>query len=405
MFIKMHYIFLMNRKIMNKFLINQIVIIVLTVFSSAFNAFSQVGINTDGALPDSSAILDMKSTEKGFLPPRMTREQRNSLTTPTAGMIIFCTDCADDGSGVLSIYSNGVWSSFESCLTPDSPVAGTHVPYYEQIVWNWDTVSGATGYKWNTTDDYATATDMLAVTTKTETGLACNTPYNRYVWAYNACGTSAATTLTATTLACWVCGDPVIINHVMGSVAPVDKTVTYGTVANIPGETSKCWITSNLGADHQATAVNDDTEASAGWYWQFNRNQGYKHDGTARTPNSAWTSYIDEDSDWTTANDPCNIELSNGWRIPTYTEWANVDASGGWISWNGPWNSGLKLHAAGCLSYSGGSLNYRGLYGYYWSSLQYGTTKGNVLYFGSGISRVDSNVKAYGFAVRCVRDN
>ena len=59
-----------------------------------------------------------------------------------------------------------------------------------------------------------------------------------------------------------------------GTVAPVDKTVTYGTVTNIPGETSKCWITSNLGADHQATAVNDATEASAGWYWQFNRHTG-----------------------------------------------------------------------------------------------------------------------------------
>ena len=138
-----------------------------------------------------------------------------------------------------------------------------------------------------------------------------------------------------------------MVNHVAGTVAPVSKTVTYGTVTNIPGATTKCWITSNLGADHQATAVSDATEASAGWYWQFNRKQGYKHDGTTRTPNTAWITSINESSDWITANDPCTSELGSGWRLPTSTEWSNVDASGSWMDWFIPWISGLKLHAAG----------------------------------------------------------
>ena len=46
-----------------------------------------------------------------------------------------------------------------------------------------------------------------------------------------------------------------IINHLAANgVAPVDKTVTYSTVTGIPGEPTKCWITSNLGASQQATA-------------------------------------------------------------------------------------------------------------------------------------------------------
>jgi hypothetical protein len=66
----------------------------------------------------------------------------------------------------------------------------------------------------------------------------------------------------------WYCDDPITISHVAANgVAPVDKSVTYGTVTNIPGEPSKCWITSNLGSDHQALAIDDPTEASAGWYW------------------------------------------------------------------------------------------------------------------------------------------
>ena len=63
-----------------------------------------------------------------------------------------------------------------------------------------------------------------------------------------------------TTTTAWTCGKSITINHVAGAIAPVSKTVTYGTITNIPGEPTKCWITSNLGADHQATAVDDTTE-------------------------------------------------------------------------------------------------------------------------------------------------
>jgi hypothetical protein len=108
--------------------------------------FSQVAINTDGSVPDNSALLDVKSTNKGVLIPRLTFEQRNALSNPAQGLIIFCTDCGVDGS--LSVYSNGSWKSFLLCNSP-SPAAGNHVYTSGQIVWNWSQVNGATGYKWN----------------------------------------------------------------------------------------------------------------------------------------------------------------------------------------------------------------------------------------------------------------
>jgi hypothetical protein len=190
-----------------------------------------------------------------------------------------------------------------------------------------------------------------------------------------------------------------------GGVAPVDKTVTYGTVTNIPGETSKCWITKNLGATQQATDVNDATEPSAGWYWQFNRKQGYKHDGTTRTPNTTWITSINENSDWQTANDPCTLELGSSWRLPTSTEWTNVNGSSGgnWTNWYGPWNSGLKMHAAGYLNFSNGSLGNRGSYGPYWSSTQNSTDNAWHLDFLSGICNMYLSNKAYGFTLRCLR--
>ncbi len=274
------------------------------------------------------------------------------------------------------------------------------------VVWNWNTVPGATGYKWNTTNNLATATDMAAVTTKNETGLDCGTAYTRYVWAYNGCGSSTSLSMVQSTLACWLCNEPITrIHNVSGGVAPVDKTVTYGTVTGIPGEPDKCWITSNLGSSRQATAVSDATELSAGWYWQFNQKQGYKNDGSTRTPGTLWNSSISEVSDWTSLNDPCTIELGSGWRIPTSSEYSNTASGGGWTDWNGPFNSGLKMHAAGSLGSSSGSLGNIGVIGTYWSSTQSSSSTGWDLYFGSGDCSMINAGKAYGFPIRCLREN
>ena len=198
------------------------------------------------------------------------------------------------------------------------------------------------------------------------------------------------------------CGFTLNISHVTGSVAPVNKTTSYGTVTNVPGETAKCWITSNLGSDQQATTVNDATEASAGWYWQFNRQQGFKHDGITRTPNTSWITGITENSSWLSANDPCAIELGGTWRIPAYSEWNNVMSAGSWYDWNGPWNSLLKMHAAGYLDNTG-ALVWRGSDGAYWSDTQYDNSYGWSPYFYSSSCYMGSSDKAYGLAIRCIQ--
>jgi hypothetical protein len=154
--------------------------------------FSQnVGINADGSAPDNSAMLDVKSTDKGFLPPRMTSTQMNAIANPPAGLIVFCTSCGP--CGALCIYLPG--GGWESITHLNSAEAGTHVASGTQITWYWNAVTGAAGYKWNTINDYASATDMGTETSTTETGLTPNTTYSRYVWTYNACGVSAATVL------------------------------------------------------------------------------------------------------------------------------------------------------------------------------------------------------------------
>jgi len=554
------------------------IIVFICVLISGSAAFAQFGINTDGSDPNNSAMLDVKSSVKGVLIPRMTIAERNAIPNPANGLMVYCTDCGLDGS--LSIYSNTSWKTFAPCnntpptagthipanssiiwnwnsiadalgyrwnttnnystatdvglatsytqtnllcgtpytlyvwaynscgvspsavltqsttgtITP--PTSGTHVPACTSIIWNWNPVAGATGYKWstvndyqnaipmgtatsktenglvynnaytryvwafnscgvsaptiltgstlpgpntpvaathtstyttitwkwykvspgldvhykwNTTNDYSTAIDLLHDTTYTETGLTCNNSYTRYVWCYNLCGPSVVATLTQSTAACFVCGTSITVNHVTtGGVAPVNKTVTYGTVTNVPGVETKCWITSNLGSDHQATSATDATEPSAGWYWQFNRKQGYKHDGSTRTPNSTWITDINENLDWQPANDPCALELGNGWHLPTSAEWtAVITAGSGWQTYTQAWASPLKMHCAGRIVASTGGIGQRGSYGFYWDSNQNATINnyGNYMYFLSTACMVNENfLKAYGFTLRCIRD-
>ncbi len=358
-----------------------------------------MAMKTDNSTPHHSAMLDVSAADKGVLIPRLTNTQRDAIL-PVTGLVIY-----NISTNKIEFYNGSGWYQLISNMLA-SPTEGIHVPSITQIIWKWNNVTGATGYKWSSTNNYASATDMMTSTSKTETGLTCNTPYTSYAWAYMSCGYSTPVAMTQTTSACYsFCGSSITINHVAGAVAPVNKTVTYGTVTDILGENSKCWITSNLGSDHQAIAVSDATEPSAGWYWQFNRMQGYKHDGTTRTPNSAWITSITESSDWTTANDPCRIELGGGWHVPMSSEWINVDAGGNWTNWNGPWESGLKLHAAGALNYTNGGLGNRGSGGFYYGSRQgnqYGAWR---LEFHSYSCYTGNDYfKATGMSLRCIKE-
>jgi hypothetical protein len=65
---------------------NKIVFLVLFQFFY-INVFSQVGIGT--VTPDASSILDLSSTTKGVLLPRMTTLQQTDLASPAIGLTVF----------------------------------------------------------------------------------------------------------------------------------------------------------------------------------------------------------------------------------------------------------------------------------------------------------------------------
>lgn len=109
--------------------------LLLTLFASALQA--QVGINT--LAPDTSAILHLESTDRGFLPPRMTTAQRDNIYAPKPGLVIFNTQ-----DSTLQYYTGRCWlptwqTDCDACLFDFS--IGSQTGNIDRIVANSDSTT------------------------------------------------------------------------------------------------------------------------------------------------------------------------------------------------------------------------------------------------------------------------
>ena len=57
------------------------------------------------ATPNAVAALDVTSTTKGFLPPRMTGTQRDAISSPPAGLMIY-----NSTTNKLQVRTNAAWA-------------------------------------------------------------------------------------------------------------------------------------------------------------------------------------------------------------------------------------------------------------------------------------------------------
>ncbi|MCD4793918.1 MAG: hypothetical protein K8R54_11830 [Bacteroidales bacterium] len=108
-------------------------------------AYSQVAINTDGAVPDGSSMLDITSTSRGMLIPRMLETERTSIASPVQGLMVYQTDNTEgfyyyNGSSWLYIgnEANNLWTRQGTNTyltnTSDSVGIGTVSPNMELSV-------------------------------------------------------------------------------------------------------------------------------------------------------------------------------------------------------------------------------------------------------------------------------
>lgn len=82
-------------------------IILCIFFISGMCKAQSLAINTDGSAANSSALLDIKSTTKGLLIPRLTKTEKYNVTTPAIGLLIYQT--GPDSTGFY-YYQNSQWN-------------------------------------------------------------------------------------------------------------------------------------------------------------------------------------------------------------------------------------------------------------------------------------------------------
>ncbi len=88
-------------------------ILTAILFCAAIGANAQVAVNTDGSGADASAMLDVKSTTKGMLVPRVTTVQRTTtIANPADGLLVYDTDTKGfwyykAGTGWVSVTAAG----------------------------------------------------------------------------------------------------------------------------------------------------------------------------------------------------------------------------------------------------------------------------------------------------------
>jgi hypothetical protein len=81
------------------------ILLLLILFLKTVSTFGQLGLNTTS--PHPSAVLDISSSNKGLLAPRMTSSERDLISSPANGLLVYCTDCSPKG---VYIYNGGNWN-------------------------------------------------------------------------------------------------------------------------------------------------------------------------------------------------------------------------------------------------------------------------------------------------------
>ena len=266
-----------------------------------------VGIGTP--TPVATALLDVTSTTKGFLPPRMTKVQMNAIA-PTEGLVVYCTDCSPQKG--LYVNNGTTFVSIGQILSADTPTPGAgEILRPTGKIWM-DKNLGAASVATSSTDP-ASYGDL-------------------YQWGRKDDGHQIRTSATAA-----------------GPVASGSEGTTFITV----GPALYDWLS---------------TQEANRWY------------GVSST------------------NDPCPA----GYRVPSDYEWqaerntwATKNSAGAFTA--------LKLPVAGYRDHSNGTLGHVGSLGGCWSSTVSGTNARSLIFYSSA-ANMDSNNRAHGFSVRCIKD-
>lgn len=408
---------------MKKFFLKTVLLMI------SVSSYSQVGIGTTS--PHSSSILDLTSTDKAFLLPRVA--DTTAIATPTNGMLIYSTS-----QKCFKGYQDG-WVDVTPCTTYNTTAMtfGT-VTYQGVSLIN----SQGIGYNGENVPSASTITVEVTVTEATPYNFTANDPTSGLTYSasgnFTAPGTYSVVLQNNGALIPWNTYGilPMVLSGASNSISLVPridvKTIPASETAIVDvAYGSQIWMDRNLGARRAATAQND--VLSYGNHYQWGRpsdgheisiingatlvaGRGLQNSttviATTNTPGHSnfilntttpWDWVSDNNNNrWNTATQgPC----PSGYRLPTASEYQSYDTSLGLNNATDLYNSPLKLPSSGVRSNANNTLANLGSGGYYYTSSPLpGSANASVFSAYLSFANVNSLQRAVGANVRCIKN-
>ncbi|MBK6963258.1 MAG: fibrobacter succinogenes major paralogous domain-containing protein [Bacteroidales bacterium] len=362
---------------MKKYLL--VLLFSLIILCSQNQAFSQgIAINESNTPPDPSAMLDVESTEKGMLVPRMTKVQRDAISNPATGLLIYQ---ADEEPGFH--YNAG---------TPASP--------------EWRRVAGSDDIWQRTGDDVYRIDGNLGLGVEDPTQkldvngqirLRGENPGPGKILTSDADGNASWQSRSGIS--------PMSCIDIDGNVYP---TVVLGT---------QIWMAENLRVTkyRNSESIPNITDGAAwsslttGAHCWYNNNQ---------TENEIFGAIYN----WYAVNDPQGL-CPEGWKVPSDNDWSILtNGLGGnlvagsklkavsplWTNDNDDAtnSTGLSAIPAGQRDLWSGQYYGRGFYTVWWSSGEASNGNGWLRYIDNSTGEIFrwNNTKTEGNSVRCIRE-
>jgi uncharacterized protein (TIGR02145 family) len=358
----------------------QYVLVMICLFCGQYASVAQVVIG--GTIPDSSAALEIQSSNMGFLLPRMSTFNRDAIRNPATGLMIFNTTtlCAEMNIGTPSLpewlkmgcRTGGITGLDCAQITvSDTVFAGRPVNNVKITV----PYTGGNGGAYGAYTVISTGITGLTASVEAGTFSSGN---GSLVFSVTGIASAKGTALF-----------PITIGEITCNYSLSVFSTNSGCGAYVAPGVWKEFMCYNLGVNNSNADPFTPNWEIHGGYWQWGRfqqavsgptgsDEANAYHGsilnwdTIYAPGDSWSDYFK------TQNDPC----PSGYRIPTKSQWEGVIANnprsniGTWAGGISDYSSGalfgtkLMLPLVGGRDARLGYLDGRGWYADYWSSTE-----------------------------------